>query len=170
MLLGCSYGRCQWTCVETSEQTPWCSPLLHAHAPQLCVHPRSKIPQRGPGFLCWRQATYCAGMHLSHNYKKSKSVYNRIAYTDFLSSCVLCYIPHWPSSTAVTDAVFQIQNCCKPCDITYTVLHSVIIVCTVIESLFWNTFQTVVIQHADLIKSYRLWYVFAFSLSTGECR
>jgi len=113
MLLGCSYGRCQWTGVETSEQTPWCSTLLHPYAPQFCVHPRSKIPQRGPGFLCWRQATYCAGMHLSHNYKQSKSAYNRIAYTDFLNSGVLCCIPHWPSSIAVINAVFQVRNCCK---------------------------------------------------------
>jgi len=157
MLLGCSYGRCQWTGVETSEQTPWCSTLLHPYAAQLCVHPRSKIPQRGPGFLCWRQTTYCAGMHLSHNYKQSKSVYNKIASTDFLNSGVLCCIPHWPSSIAVIDAVFQVQNCCKAYDNTYTVLHWVIIVYTVTESIFWNTFHVVVIHHVDLTESCAFW-------------
>jgi hypothetical protein len=130
MLLGCSYGRCQWTGMETSEQTPWCSPLLHPHAPQLCVHPRSKIPQRGPGFLCWRQATYCAGMLLSHNYVKGKSVYNRTVYTGFLRICVVCCIPHWLSSAAVIDAVFQIQNCCTAYGLTYIILHWVVTVYT----------------------------------------
>jgi hypothetical protein len=61
LLLGCPYGWCQWACLETTEQAPWCTPLLHSHAPQFRVHPRSKVPQRGSGLLCRRQTTYCTG-------------------------------------------------------------------------------------------------------------
>jgi hypothetical protein len=62
MLLGCPHGWCQWAGMETFKQAPWCTFVLHSHAPQFCVHPRSKVPQRGSGFLCWGQTTYCAGI------------------------------------------------------------------------------------------------------------
>lgn len=62
MLLGCPHGWCQWASMETSKQTPWCTFVLHSHAPQFCVHPRSQVPQRGSGLLCWGQTTHCAGI------------------------------------------------------------------------------------------------------------
>jgi len=61
MLLGCTHGWCQWAGMATSEQAPWCPPVLHSHAPQLSVYPRSKIPQRGSGLHRWRQTTHCTG-------------------------------------------------------------------------------------------------------------
>lgn len=64
MLLGCPHGWCQWAGMETSKQTPWCTSVLHSHAPQFCVHSRSEVPQRGSGLLCWGQTTPCAGIKL----------------------------------------------------------------------------------------------------------